>query len=171
MGWVDVALLAILVVSVLVGLVRGLVFEVLALLGWVAAYFSAYWAGPYLASYIPLGTPGSALNQGVAFGAAFIIALIVWGLFARLLRSLVRASPLSGIDRVLGGGFGALRGFLLLFVIVTVVTLTPAKSSDAWRRSQGAVWLNALLQDLKPALPPEVTRHMSASIRPVRPLL
>jgi membrane protein required for colicin V production len=147
MGWVDIALLAVLLVSMLVGLIRGLLFEVLSLLGWVAAYFTAYWVAPVLAPH-------------VAFGAAFVAALIVWGLLASLLRTLVRASPLSGLDRLMGGGFGALRGLLLLFVLVTVAALTPMKSSDAWRRSQGAVWLNALLQDLKPVLPPEVSRHL-----------
>jgi membrane protein required for colicin V production len=162
MGWVDIALLAILAVSVLVGFMRGLVFEILSLLGWVAAYFTAYWVGPYVALHIPLGHPGSPLNQGVSFGGSFIVALLIWGLFARLLRSLVRASPLSGIDRILGGGFGAVRGLLLLFVIVTVAALTPMASSAGWRQSQGAAWLNPFLQDLKPALPPEVTRYLPA---------
>lgn len=160
MGWVDIALLGVLVLSVLVGLIRGLLFEILSLLGWVAAYFTAYWVAPIVAPHIPFGLVGSSMKQGIAFGGVFIAALIVWGLFAGLLRTLVRASPLSGLDRIMGGGFGAVRGMLLLFVLVTVAALTPMKSSDAWRGSRGAVWLNALLQELKPVLPPEVSRHI-----------
>jgi membrane protein required for colicin V production len=162
MTWIDIALLAILVISVLVGVLRGLVFEVLSLAGWVAAFLVAYFAAPGLATVLPIGSPGSALNHGIAFGGLFLVSLLVWGLIARMLRTLIRASPLSGIDRLLGAGFGAARGLLLLFVIVTVASLTPMRSSDAWRSSQGAMILDTFLQDLKPALPPEVTRLLPA---------
>ena len=46
LGWVDWAFLGVLCLSAVVGLVRGLVFEVLSLLGWVAAYFAAQWFAP-----------------------------------------------------------------------------------------------------------------------------
>ena len=42
--WVDLAMLLWLVVSMLVGLARGLVFEMLSLIGWGVAYFAALWA-------------------------------------------------------------------------------------------------------------------------------
>ena len=162
MTWIDVALLAILCLSVVVGIVRGLLFEVLSLLGWVAAFVVAYWAAPGLAAMLPIGTPGSGPSHAVAFGGLFLVSLLVWGLLSRMMRTLVRASPLSGIDRLLGAGFGAARGLLLLFVIVTIASLTPVRSSDAWRSSQGALLLDTFLQDLKPALPPEVTRLLPA---------
>ena len=162
LGWVDLTLLAVLALSIVIGLVRGLVFEVLSLLGWVAAYFAAQWLGPEVAPYVPIGTPGSALNQGAAFALTFIASLIVWGLGARLVRLLISTSPLSLPDRVLGAGFGALRGMVLLLAIATVVALTPAVRAPAWRTSHGAAWLDALLQELKPMLPNEVAQHLPA---------
>ena len=77
-GWVDMLLLAVLAVSVIVGLIRGFVFEVLSLAGWIAAWFAAQWFAPVAAPYVPLGVPGSALNLGAAFAAVFVAALIVW---------------------------------------------------------------------------------------------
>jgi membrane protein required for colicin V production len=162
MTWVDLALLTILLISVLVGIVRGLVFEVLSLLGWIAALLVAYWGAPQVADMLPLSGVTAGLKHGIAFGLLFLVSIIVWGLIARMLRTLIRSSPLSGIDRVLGAVFGAARGVLLLFVIVTLASLTPMRSSDAWRSSQGAAMLDTLLKDLKPALPPEVTRLLPA---------
>jgi len=164
MGWIDIALLSILALSVVVGLWRGFVFEVLSLLGWVAAYFAAQWFGPEVAPHLPVGTPGSALNLGAAFAATFIAALIVWSLAARLIRLLIKATPLSLPDRVLGAGFGALRGLVLLLALATVVAMTPAVRSPAWQASQGAGWLHVMLKELKPVLPTAVAQHLPERI-------
>ena len=161
-GWVDAALFGVLVLSALVGVVRGLVFEMLSLVGWVVAYFAAQWATPTLAEHLPIGQPGSALNHGAAFVCAFIAALIVWGILAKLVRLLIRATPLSLLDRLLGAGFGLARGLIVLLAVATVVGLTPLSKSVAWQRSHGAPWLQAGLRGLKPVLPAEVSQHLPA---------
>jgi membrane protein required for colicin V production len=159
-GWVDWALLAVLMLSVAVGLWRGLVFEVLSLLGWVAAYIVAQMFAPAVAPLLPVGAVGSGLNHAAAFGATFIAALIVWALAARLLRLVIHATPLQVVDRVLGGGFGALRGAVLLLAVATIVSLTPAQRAPAWQHSQGAAWLTTLLTGLKPVLPDAIAQHL-----------
>ena len=160
--WVDAAMLLVLAVSTLTGLLRGLLFEVLSLLGWAVAYFTAQWAAPMLGQHLPLGATGSALNYAAAFMLCFIATLIAWGLLSRLLRLLLRATPLSPLDRVFGAGFGLLRGLVVLLVVATVVALTPLEKTRAWRQSIGAVWLNVALQGLKPVLPNELSRHLPA---------
>jgi membrane protein required for colicin V production len=161
LGWVDWGLIALLALSVTVGLWRGLVFEVMSLLGWVVAYVAAQTLAPQVAPQLPVGTPGSALNLGAAFAATFVVVLFVWTLLARLVRLLLHATPLTIIDRFFGAGFGLLRGAVLLLVLATVVSFTPAARSPAWQASQGAAWLGAVLQGLKPVLPEAVARHIS----------
>ena len=102
------------------------------------------------------------MNHGAAFAAAFIVALIVWGLAARLVRLLIRATPLSLLDRLLGAGFGLARGLVVLLVVATVIGLTPLTKSVAWQQSHAAVGLNSVLRGLKPVLPPDVSRHLPA---------
>ena len=162
LGWVDAVLLGVLVLSALVGLVRGLVFELFSLVGWLVAYFAAQWFAPVLAPHLPVGQAGSALNHGAAFACAFIGALIVWGLVARLARMLVRATPLSLVDRLLGACFGLARGSVVLLAVATVVGLTPLARSVAWQQSKGGAWLQAGLQGIKPLLPPQVSQHLPA---------
>ena len=159
-GWIDWAMLALLLVSLLVGALRGLVFEVLAIVGWFVAYFVALWASPLVAPHIPVGAPGSTINHALSFAAVFFATLIVWGILSRLARALVRATPLSPVDRVLGAGFGVLRGLLLLLAVAAVVPYTPAARSSEWERSRGAAWLNSALQELKPLLPSEVATRL-----------
>jgi len=161
-GWVDWALLAVLLASVIVGLVRGLVFEVLSLLGWVAAYVAAQTLSADVAPHLPVGAPGSALNHGAAFAVVFVLALIGWMLMARLIRLLVHFTPLTLIDRTLGGVFGLVRAMVLLLAVATVVSFTPAVRAGPWQASHGAAWLGVLLSGLKPVLPPAVARHLQA---------
>ena len=162
-GWVDWALLAVLLASVIVGLVRGFVFELLSLLGWVAAWFAAQWFAPPVATWLPVGTPGSALNLGAAFALTFIAALVVWTLAARLIRLVLHATPLSLPDRLLGALFGALRGVVLLLALAVVVGLTPAARSAAWQQSHGAAALVSALRTLMPLLPAPLARHLPAA--------
>jgi membrane protein required for colicin V production len=150
MGWVDVAMVALLALSMVVGLMRGFVFELLSLAGWFAAYFSSLWFTPLLQPYISIGAPGSTLNYGVSFACMFVVSLIVWGLCARLVRALIRSTPLSVVDRLLGLLFGSLRGLVVLMVVATLVSSSPLARSMAWQQSQGAIWLNAAVKAVKP---------------------
>ena len=78
------------------------------------------------------------------------------------MRMALHATPLSLPDRLLGGVFGALRGAVLLLAVASVLALTPAAQSSAWRRSHGAQWLGSTLQVLKPLLPEPVARWLQA---------
>lgn len=162
LAWLDWALLAVLAVSVVIGLVRGFVFECLSLAGWVVAWFAAQWASPWLAVHVPVGTPGSELNLAATFALAFIAALVAWALVSRLIRLLIHATPLSVPDRLLGAGFGVLRGGVLLLALASVVTMTPAAQSEPWRASHGARWLGQALQGIKPLLPEPVVQMLPA---------
>jgi membrane protein required for colicin V production len=154
----DWAFLAVLAVSVIVGLVRGFVFECLSLAGWVVAWFAAQWATPWVAGDLPVFSAGSPVRLGLAFVLAFVVALVVWGLLAKFIRMALHATPLSLPDRLLGAAFGWLRGVVLLLAVATVVALTPASQSQAWHASQGARWLGTALAHLKPLLPEPVAR-------------
>jgi membrane protein required for colicin V production len=159
-GWVDLVFIGIVLLSIVVGLMRGLVFEVLSLLGWLAAYVAAQWLAPSLAPHLPVGRAGTALNQAAAFACTFVLALIVWGLAARVLRMVVRATPLSPVDRALGATFGLARALVVMLAITTVVMLTSLAQTAAWQESRGAVWLNGALHGIKPVLPPQIAEHL-----------
>ena len=162
LGWVDVAMLGLLLLSLVAGLWRGLIFEVLSLAGYVLAWFAAQWYAPRVADELPWEAALQSWRLPVAYMLVFAGALMLCGLAARLLRRLVQASPLGPLDRLLGGGFGLLRGLLALLVASTLGALTPLARAPAWQQSSGAAWLQALRQEIQPVLPPAVARHLPA---------
>jgi membrane protein required for colicin V production len=162
MAWVDLVLLAVLALSVLLGLWRGLIYELMAILGWVVAYFACPHVAPWIAPWLPAERLGPALLQALSLVLGFLAVLIVWGLSAKLLRALVHATPLSIADRLLGGGFGVLRGVLIALLAVVLVSMTPASQSDPWRASQLAPLLHATLHGLAPVLPAELVKFIPA---------
>lgn len=166
MNIVDAALLAALLLSVLLGALRGLVFEVMSLAGWLVAYAAAYLLSPQLLPLLPAEPvhPGQAVGAEVmpllAFVLCFFGVLIAWSLLSHLVRLLVRATPLSAIDRLLGSLFGLLRGALLMLVVVVLVELTPWAQAPAWRESRAVPPLREALLQVKPLLPPGVGRWL-----------
>ena len=147
MSWVDLGLIGVVAISALIGLARGFTFELLSLAGWFIAWFASIWFAPSLAPHLPFGNAGSALNRGIAYACMFLIVLVLCGLAARAVSALIGATPLRPLDRLLGGAFGVLRGFVLLLAMATVLAYTPLGQTPAWRESTGAIWLNAVLRE------------------------
>lgn len=164
LSWLDWTLLAVLAASIVIGVMRGLTFEVMSLVGWVVAWFAAQWGAPLVSPYLPLGTPGSALNLTISMVLSFVVALLVWSLLAKLVRMLVHATPLSLVDRFLGAVFGLLRGGVVLLVVASVVALTPAAQATPWRASQGVAWLANTLDVIKPLLPSKMADLMGDKV-------
>ncbi len=164
---VDAILLAALGVSVILGALRGLVFEIMSLAGWLVAYATAYIYAPQLpplwsSNSLPTDpATGAAMMPLISFGLVFAGVLIAWNLLSHLIRLLVRATPLSSIDRVFGSAFGLARGVLLLLAVAVVVALTPWSKSALWRHSQIVPKLNEAIVSVKPLLPPGLHRWMA----------
>jgi membrane protein required for colicin V production len=162
LGWVDLVLLGVFLLSVLIGLWRGFVFEIVSLLGWLLAFIIANSAGPFLADLIPLSSTDPQLRLWAAYIVVFVLVLLTCTLLARMLRALVSATPLSFVDHMLGGIFGVLRGALVLVIAATLVTLSPYANSTTWKNSHGALWLGLALEGLKPILPQSLNVHIKA---------
>jgi membrane protein required for colicin V production len=168
LGWVDALVFTVLGGSALVGILRGLAFEVLSLLGWLVAWWCAQvWALP-LAAALHIGVDGSPLQRGVGFALTFIAVLLGWKLLSWLVQQLVQATPLAPLDRVLGAVFGLMRGGVIVLVVVMGLGLTPVADTATWRAAPSVGWAQALIAALAPILPgtwpklPEAAGHVGA---------
>lgn len=156
----DWVFLVVLLCSVLLGIWRGLVFELMSLAAWFVAFASAQWFGPDVGRMLPMAGAGEAVRIAAGFVIAFVVALIASSLLATLAKKLIAAVGLSPLDRLMGSAFGLLRGMLLLLAIAVVAGLTPVKSTVAWQDSVGANLLGGLLRGLKPVLPAEYGKYL-----------
>ena len=156
----DWILLAVLLGSTLLGALRGLVFEVLSVLGWLAAFVLAQWFAPEVAAWLPMGQASGTMRFAAGFVLVFVVAAFAGGLVASLIRRLVQAVGLRPVDRILGMVFGALRGVILLLAGAAVAHFTSMDQSDWWQSSRGAAIASDALQTVRPMLPEEFAKFL-----------
>jgi len=135
MTWLDYAVLGVMGVSVVWGAWRGLVREVVAVIGWVLAFFLANLLSPSLANALPEPMRSPELRFIAAFVGLFIATLAVTTIAGLLISKLVKAAGLSGLDRMLGSAFGAARGALIVLMFALFAGLTALPQRPLWRDS------------------------------------
>ncbi|MBK9160495.1 MAG: CvpA family protein [Nitrosomonadales bacterium] len=141
----DFALIAILLVSSLLGLWRGLVYEVLSLAGWPVAFLLSRLFAADVAPLVPASR--ETMRIMLAYAAVFVSALVVWGVLVWLLSKLVKAVGLGWLDGALGGLFGVARGALAILALVWLAGLTHIPEQPFWRdaKTSGVVEDAALM--------------------------
>ncbi|MBB3179073.1 CvpA family protein [Variovorax sp. Sphag1AA] len=157
LDWIAVVLV---VVSMLLGLLRGLVFEIVLLAGWVAAFLCAQWLADDVGRWLPFGEPAATWRYAAGFVLVFVAVAFSVGLVATLARKLVTTIGLRPVDRVLGGVFGVARGAVALLALAVVVHLLALSDSAWWHESRSAIVLDSALQGLKPALPEKLASYL-----------
>ena len=153
MSSLDWVVLGVLAASMLLGLWRGLVYEVLSVLSWIAAFVLAQWLAPDAAALLPMGGTAEALRYAAGFLLVFVAAMFAGGLLAWLIKKMVEAVGLRPVDRALGGLFGLVRGAVAVLVLAVVVHLTGLTGRPWWTESMAAGVATAALRGLKPVVP------------------
>jgi membrane protein required for colicin V production len=146
--------------SLLLGAWRGLVYEVMSVLGWIAAFVVAQWLAGDVARKLPMGNASETVRYAAAFAVVFIATVFAAGFLAWLTKKLVETVGLRPVDRTLGAAFGVLRGLILLLAVAVVINLTPLRTSGWWQDGTGPALATAALKGLKPALPADFARYL-----------
>lgn len=151
---------AVLLLSMVLGAWRGLVFEVLSLLSWIGAFVMAQWLAQDASHYVPIAN--DTMRYAAGFALVFVVAVMLGSLVAVVVKKLAVAVGLRPVDRALGALFGSIRGVLLLLFATVLVGQTPLKSSLTWQESVGAGVAVSVLKGLKPALPGDLDKFLPA---------
>jgi membrane protein required for colicin V production len=166
----DWVLMGVLLLSMALGAWRGLVYEVLSVLGWVASFVIAQLYAATVGQMLPMSGATDALRYAAGFVLTFIASAFAAGLLAWLAKKLIETVGLRPVDRTLGAFFGLLRGIVILLAATTAVLMTPLKEGQWWKQSAGAGILSATLKAVKPILPSEVGQYISAKAQSAREL-
>lgn len=153
MSWVDCCILGIVVLSMLVGVLRGFARELLGLMTWIAAVVASAVFGATAAEHLSTQIANPALRSVAGHALVFFGALFVGAVLTHLVGVLIRSAGAGGMDRTLGAGFGLLRG---VFVVVLVVMIAGSASPQAgqwWRDSQLVPPLLPLADALRSLVP------------------
>lgn len=156
----DFTVIGIGVVSLMIGLWRGVIGEIIALLAWVLAFVAAKFWGAEVARVVFEGIVDPAVRMVAAWLAVFVVVLLAMSLLRLALRGLLKVLGLSLTDRLLGIIFGAARGLLIVLVLVAVGGMTSAPKEKWWSEAQFAAPLETAVLASKPWLPPEVAKRI-----------
>lgn len=131
-NWADWTIVAIVAVSCAFSLLRGFVKEALSLAAWVLATFVAVAFHERLAAVFSRWIETPSLQLILAFAALFVATLLIGAILNKLLATLIEASGLGGVDRLLGTVFGLARGLLVVLALVIWLPMALPVKSDSW---------------------------------------
>ena len=156
----DWIVLAVIGLSSLLGIWRGLVSEVLALLAWVAAFVAARAWGGTVADLLSGWLQDPSLRQVAGLVAVFAATMLLFAAARFVFSRLLRAVGLGLADRFLGMLFGIVRGMLIVFTVVLLCGMTDLPRRAWWRDAYLAPPLETSALALKPWLPPQVAQRI-----------
>lgn len=156
----DYVVVCILVCSVVISTLRGLVKEILSLVGWVAAFIVANAFGAKLAPMLPSVLPGETVRLIAAYIALFLGVRVLMGLVALMIGALITATGLSLADRGLGGLFGLGRGIVIVLAGVILCGMTSIPQQAFWKDALLAPMAETGARTVKPFLPAALAQHV-----------
>lgn len=135
MNWLDLAILAVIGLSVVISLVRGFVRETLSLVVWIAAIWIGLRFAEPVAALMEAVIASPTLRIGAAFAVLFVGVLIAGAILNYMASVLVGRTGLSGTDRFIGLFFGLARGVLVVAILMLAAGLTALPREPWWQDS------------------------------------
>jgi len=154
MAWIDIVIIALIILSAVLSLFRGFVKEALALASWLVAFWVAMVFHEDLAAVLSQWLEEPSVQKIAAFSIIFISVLLLGALVNYLAGKLVDKTGLTGTDRMLGVVFGVARGGVIVAVLVLLAGLTALPQDSWWQESRFlgyfqdfAIWIHDLIPE------------------------
>lgn len=131
--FVDVLVVAIILISTIFAIYRGFVRETLSIFAWAAAAFATLYFGSSVAPLLEHTISPAWLGQLIAYAAVFLIVLIPLSFVSYRFSEGVKHSPVGAVDRSLGFAFGIVRGLAIVGIAYILFSiLIPPKTQPDW---------------------------------------
>ncbi|TFW71697.1 colicin V production protein [Methylotenera oryzisoli] len=156
----DYIVLIIIGLSVILSVMRGMIREVLAIVGLVAAFYVGVTYTNQLLPMMPVDIPNDALRVLAAFLVLFLATLLLATLLGIALSAIFKKAGLGWLNRFLGALFGVARGLLIVCVIVFLAGLTDIPKDPRWRNAMFSAPIEALVVNLLPWMPESIAKHV-----------
>jgi membrane protein required for colicin V production len=140
----DYLVIAIIAISVLVSIVRGAARELISIASWAVSGYLALRFAPAVAALLPSGLSSPTVRLVIGFVVIMVVGLLLFGLVALALSSLLKRSGLSATDRLLGAVVGFVRAVVILVVLTLLAGLTPLPREATWRNAMSSKPLESL---------------------------
>ena len=167
MSGFDIVIVGVFVISIVVGIMRGLIKEALSIISWIVAIWLAIslktMAGDWFAQFINI--PNATFRGWIGFTLVFVVTLFVFAVINFVITKLLVRGPIQATDRALGIFFGAARAGLIVVALVIVLRGLGLADSDWWQDSRLVAYFEPAANTLEPLIfeqiPEEVTDQES----------
>ena len=160
----DMSALAVILICVLVSMMRGAVAEITSLASWVVSFMAARLFAEAFADAFLTSLQPRAVSVAAGFILVFAAAWLVQYLLRSLLSSALAAMGLGSLNRMLGGVFGAVKGILIMTLVVLVCSFTDLPKTQDWRESVSAIYFETLASVAVPYLAGQVTERLDSPL-------
>lgn len=155
--WVDYSIIGLILLSMLMGLFRGFVREMISLVTWLLAFLVAILFSDKVSHLFSGHIDSPQVCIGLSFILLLIIVLIIGLTINNLLSGLVAKSSLSGLNRMIGLFFGLLRGIVIVVGVLLFLKLTYVVHTSAWHHSVLLPYLQSLVDVSSSLLPADIS--------------
>lgn len=160
MTMLDLIVLLVLLLTVVRGLMRGMIDTLFSLGAWVLAFLLGKWGALLVAPLLPAGVENPAVRYFAGFVVMFLGVLVGVLLLGHAMASLVKAVGLGGVDKVLGGVLGLVKGLVILVGFTLAAGLTSLPRTDFWKKAAFSDSLQAMANPALPLLPKDVAKYV-----------
>jgi len=129
MNILDLIIITTVLYLVIKGIFRGFIREIASLAGiilglWIGNHFQ-----PQVTNYLRSHLPEIHFLQLISFGLIFVSVLLSCNLLGWILRFIAKKAFLGGLDRALGAGFALIKGIIVIYLVIVLLTFfLPAKT-------------------------------------------
>jgi len=156
----DFIVVLVLILTVVRGLMRGMVDTLFSLAAWVLAFVLGKWGALMVAPLLPIGIENPAILYFAGFAVIFLLVLIGVLLLGHALASLIKTVGLGSADKVLGGVLGVAKGLVILIGLTLAAGLTSLPRTDFWKHAMLSNSLQAMAQRALPLLPANMAKFV-----------
>ncbi len=164
MNIVDIAIVTIVLISLIIGLSRGFIREVLSLFSWIAALWMAYTYATAGAVYLEPYIDQLSLRTVATFAGIFVVALILISMFSHLIYKMLSITGISDVDRSLGILFGLIRGIIVVATLILVAIFMDLMSQPWWQGSLLVDYFNPVMDFIRSLLPTDLAEIVTPKI-------
>lgn len=157
----DIAVIAILLLSVGLAVWRGMVREIFSLTSWLGAFWISKEFAGVVSGWLPASVSNPGLRLVIGFVSLMVLSLLVFSLLTILMVHLVKVAGLKASDRTLGAFFGLVRGIVIVVILVLLGGMTSVPREPFWREALLSRPIEAVALWVRPWFPAEVGRRVS----------
>ena len=149
---IDYAIIVIILLSIFFGCFRGFIRELLSLIGWFLAFYTANFFTDSLYQYIPFALDDT-IKYVAGYFIIFLLVLIFASIIIKLINKFIKSVGLSFSNFILGGFFGFTRGVLIIFVMILLLEKTSFSLNPGWANSTYIPIIKNSVENTLPYLP------------------